>query len=189
MKKLFSILCILLILVGCAKEDSTLKPDLDNEFVVETYQVDMSGYQNIKSNGHMFKGTTVSELKRTIDEKGYGVFVLSRVGCSFCQLAMQHLNSVAEELGVYVYYIDAESEAYPILGTDDFDVLENALLETLEEDEDGEKVIQTPEVFTIVDGLITSYQIGTTWTGGEPSDSDIEKLKDTYRKMLTPFAK
>ena len=128
--------------------------------------------------------------KDKILDVGCGVgFVLSRVGCSHCQLAMQYLNAVAEELGVYIYYIDAESETYPILGTDDFDVLQNALLETLDEDEDGEKVLQTPEVFTIVDGQITSYQIGTTWTGSEYSDSDVEKLKEVYRKMITPFVK
>lgn len=188
MKKLFSLFCILVLLVGCAS-DTTIKPDLDSDFTIETYQADMSGYQNLKSSGHMFKGTTVSELKRTIDEKGYGVFVLSRVGCSHCQLAMQYLNAVAEELGVYIYYIDAESEIYPILGTDDYDVLQNALLETLDEDEDGEKILQTPEVFTIVDGQITSYQIGTTWTGSDYTDSDVEKLKEVYRKMITPFAK
>ena len=185
MKRLLSTLLVLLMLVGCSSDYP--KPDLSTSFTLETYKADMSGYQNLKSTGHMFLGTTVSELKRTVDEKGYGVFVLSRTGCNHCQLAMQYLNEVADELGVYIYYIDAESETYPILGTDNYDTLYEILYDVLAE-EDGEKQIQTPHVFTIVDGEITSSQIGTTWTGSNYTDSDVKKLEDTYRKMLTPFA-
>lgn len=187
MKKILSILLVLLCLCGCSKEELA-SPDLSNEFVLETYMADMSGYQNLKSTGHMFKGTTVSELKRTVDEKGYGVFVLSRTSCSHCQLAMQYLNKAAEELGVYVYYIDAESITYPILGTDNYDTLYEILEPVLTEDEDGEKTIQTPDVFTIVDGVITANQIGTTWTGNSYDEKDAEELVSVYKDMLKPFS-
>lgn len=187
MKKIITILLILLCLVGCSKEEYP-SPDLNNEFTLETYLADMSGYQNLKSTGHMFKGTTVSELKRTIDEKGYGVFVLSRTSCSHCQLAMQYLNEVASNLDVYIYYIDAESDIYPILGTDNYDVLFEVLEPVLEKDEDGEKTIQTPDVFTIVNGEITANQIGTTWTGSNYSDEDVAKLEEVYTSMLKPFS-
>lgn len=186
MKKLLSLLLVLLCLTGCSKEYPS--PDLSNDFQLETYMVDMSGYDNLKSSGHMFKGTTVSELKRTVDEKGYGVFVLSRTSCSHCQLAMQYLNAVAEELNVYVYYIDAESDTYPIIDTENYDILFNILEPVLDKDDNGDKVIQTPDVFTIVDGEISANQIGTTWTGSSYSDQDVEKLEEVYRAMLKPFA-
>lgn len=176
---------MLLLLVACS---NTKEPDLNLNFNLETYMADMSGYQNLKSTGHMFLGTTVSELKRTVDEKGYGVFVLSRTSCSHCQLAMQYLNEVAEQLNVYVYYIDAESETYPILGTDNYNTLLELLDPVLDIDENGEKYIQTPDVFTIVDGEITANQIGTTWTGSEYSGKDVQELEDAYTKMLKPFA-
>lgn len=185
MKKLLSILLICLVLFGCSKKQE--KPDLSKEFVIETYKADMSGYENLKSSGHMFVGTTVSELKRTVDEGGYGVFVLSRTGCHSCQLAMQYLNEVAQELGVYIYYIDAQSDAYPILGTDNYDILYEVLYETIPENENGERDLQTPEVVTIVDGKITGSQIGTTWGGSNYTDKDVTKLEDIYRKLLTPF--
>lgn len=172
-------------LFGCSKQQE--KPDLTKEFTVETYKADMSGYENLKSSNHMFLGTTVSELKRTVDEGGYGVFVLSRTGCPSCQLAMQYLNEVAEELGVYIYYIDAQSDAYPILGTENYDVLYDVLYETIPENENGERDLQTPEVVTIVDGKITGSQIGTTWGGSNYTDKDVSKLEDIYRKLLTPF--
>lgn len=186
MKKILTILTCLLLLVGCSSS-SSVKPDFDSDFTIETYKVDMSGYENLKSTGHMFLGTTVSEMKRTIDEKGYGAFVLSRTGCSHCQIAMQYLNQAAEELGVYVYYIDAESDTYPILGTDNYDVLYNALYDVLAEDDEGNKELQTPHFFTIIDGEIVGSQIGTTWNGSSYSESDANKLVETYKKLLTPF--
>lgn len=185
MKKLLTMVIIGLLLFGCSNEKE--KPDLNKEFTLQTYKADMSGYENLKSSGHMFLGTTVSELKRTIDEKGYGVFVLSRTGCTHCQFAMQYINDVAKELNVYVYYIDAESDTYPILGTDNYEILYDILYETLPESDNGEKDLQTPELFTIVDGKITGYQIGTTWDGNDYTDKDVNKLKDIYRDLLSPF--
>lgn len=186
MKKILSVLLCLLFLVGCNGKD-TAKPDFDSDFTIETYKVDMSGYENLKSSGHMFLGTTVTELKRTVDEKGYGAFVLSRTGCSHCQIAMQYLNKAAEELGVYVYYIDAESETYPILNTENFDILYDILYDVLETGEDGEKELLTPHFFTIINGEIIGSQIGTTRTGSSYSDDDADKLVETYKSLLTPF--
>ncbi len=186
MKKILSVLMCLLFLVGCSEKE-VAKPDFNSDFTIETYKVDMSGYENLKSSGHMFLGTTVSELKRTIDEKGYGAFVLSRTSCSHCQIAMQYLNQAAEELGVYVYYIDAESETYPILNTENFNILYDILYDVLEKGEDGEKEMQTPHFFTVINGEIVGSLIGTTWNGSSYSESDANKLVETYKSLLTPF--
>ena len=183
MKKLVLLLIALLCLCAC-----TEKPDMSEPFELETYACDMSGYEGLSSTKHMFKGTTVKELERTINEKGYGVFVLSREGCDHCQMSMRYLNEVAEELGVTVYYIDAMSDVYPILGTDNYQILYDILYTTLNEGDNG-KEIQTPEVFTVIDGVISKYQIGTTWKGLDYDDNDINELKSVYRKMLTPFSR
>lgn len=182
MKKIICLLLILISLIAC-----TPKPDTSIEFKIETYECDMSGYEGLDATKHMFIGTTVKELQRTMNEKGYGVFVLSRTGCSHCQMVMQYLNEVAEELDIKIYYIDGQSDEYPIVGTEDFQILYDLLYTTLPVGKDG-KEIQTPELFTIVDGLITSYKVGTTWRGNEYDNDDINELKALYRKMLTPFA-
>ena len=183
MKKILLVLILLFSMLGCSP-----KPDLDNPFVLETYQCDMSGYEGLKAYKHMFLGTTVKELERTINEKGYGVFVLSRTGCDHCQITMQYLNEVAEELNVNVYYIDGTSETYPILGTDNYQILYDILYTTLNEGKDG-KELQTPEVFSVINGTIVKYQIGTTWKGFDYDENDINELKAVYRKILTPFSK
>ena len=183
MKKLFIVLFILCFFLGACQK----KPDLSKPFEIWTYDVDMSGYEGLDSKDHMFKGTTVSELERVMEEKGYGPFVLSATFCPHCQIAMRYLNEVAKDLDVYIYYLDGASKEYPIQGTNDYNILFDLLYTTLNVGEDG-KEIQTPELFTIVDGIITKYQIGTTWQGMEYDDKNIEDLKKVYHDMLLPYS-
>ena len=182
MKKIFVLLLVLLLFSGCSKNDYSKLYDL------ETYNCDMSSYEGLENVEHVFVGTTVSELKRLIDEKGYGVFAFSSKYCSHCQIAMQYLNEVAKELNVTMFYIDGTSQEYPIQNTDNYDILFDILYDTLNEGPDG-KEIQTPEIFSVIDGEIKDYQVGTTWNGLEYDDKDIDNLKDVYRRILTPFVK
>lgn len=183
MKKIIIILITFLILTSCSN-----RPDTSIPFELWTYDCDMSGYEGLNKNNHMFLGTTVKEFERTINEKGYGAFVLSRTGCNHCQMIMRYLNDVCEELDINIYYIDAMSDEYPILNTDNYQVLYDLLYTTLNTGSNG-KEIQTPEVFTVVNGIITSYKVGTTWKGSDYNENDINELKALYRKMLTPFKK
>ena len=139
MKKLLILLGCILLLCGCMKKEERVVLDYQNDFI--TYKADMSGYEGLTSSNHRFLGITVSELKKAIDEDKSGIFVLSRKGCTHCQLLMRYMNEAANELDVYIYYIDAESNTYPILGTDDYDVLLEAMYPICEEI-DGEVGLQ-----------------------------------------------
>lgn len=182
MKKLLLILSLLLCLCGCEK-----KPDYSKPYDLFTYSADMVGYNGLESNDHNFLGTTVSELKRLIEEKGYGVFVLSSTFCPHCKIAMQYLNEVSKELNVKVFYLDGTSKEYPIVDSEDYDVLFNLLYDILEEGAEG-KDIQTPHVFSLIDGKFVESQVGTTWQGLDYSEKDIENLKERYREILKPFS-
>ena len=186
MRKLLSCLLITVILFGCNQKPI---PDFDSNFEIETYKCDMSHYDGLTSVNHNFVGTTVKELKKTIDEKGYGVFVLSRNTCAHCQVLMQYLNEVAEELNIKVYYIDAESNKYPIVDTDDYDLLYELLYPILEKDDDGIKSLQTPHLFTIIDGEFVDSKVGVKVKGEAPSEKEIEVVKKTCKDFLTPFAR
>ena len=181
MKKILTILICLLILSGCGKDYS--KP-----WGIETYEADMSYYEGLNKTGHMFKGTTVKELKRLIDNKGYGVFVFSHKFCAHCQIAMRMMNEVAEDLNVYIYYIDGYSDEYPIQDTENYDILLDILYDYMKEDEDGEKAFFTPHIFSIIDGEIKDSYIGTTWEGLDYTENDEKNLKNLYRSILKPFA-
>lgn len=185
MRKVILSLVILLVLSGCTNK---VKPDFESGFSLETYRTDMSGYKGLTSVNHCFKGVTVSDLKRTLDEKGYGAFVLSRTGCDHCQLLMQYLNQAAEELEVSVYYIDAESSIYPIVDTPDYKVLDNCLKPIEEEDDTGEVVLQTPHFFTIVNGEFVDSYIGASFKDDlNPTKNEIKNMVNKYKKALEIF--
>ena len=177
MKKLL-ILILVFLMAGCSA-----KPDLSYE--VESFPVDMSGYDGVTSVDHNFVGVRCEEVFRAIQEKGSAVFYLGYKDCPHCQKCVKHLNKVAKELGVTVCYIDAKSKTYPL--TDELmDDLIVALYEVLRKDEDGEKALYTPHVFTIINGKVSGSQISMTETDDEEKDG--EKLEKIYRKILEPFA-
>lgn len=166
-----------------------LIPNFNDDFSIETYQVDMSVYEGVNSIKHMFKGTTVKELEKTIKQKGYGVFVLSRTSCEHCQASMKYLNEVAEKLGVYVYYIDGESSRYPIVDTDDYDLLDT-LLKPIEEKLDGELTLQTPHFFTVIRGEFVDSMVGVDFDDlYNPTQDEINKLSKKYEHALKRFQK
>ena len=185
MKKVITLILLLLIMSGSC----VLRPDFNMEFTLDTYKADMSLYDGITSVGHNFKGTTVKELERTINEKGYGAFVLSRSGCDHCQFVMKYINEVAQELNVYIYYLDAESKVYPIVENEDYDLLDS-ILKPIEEELDGEICLQTPHFFTIIRGQFVDSFVGAgvddTYS---PSDTEIENLKNKFRNALKVFSK
>lgn len=185
MKKILACLTILLLLSG----SEFLKPDFNLDFHIETYKCDMSHYKGLPSIGHQFVGTTVSELKKTIYGKGYGAFVLSRKGCEHCQASMQYLNKAAFDLGLTIYYIDAESSAYPIVDTDDYDLLDR-LLKPIEEKLDGEVTLQTPHFFTIIRGQFIDSFVGVDFKDTDnPTPNEIKQLTNKYKSALLRFVK
>lgn len=183
MKKIFFSILVLFLLSGSC----VLRPDFNMDFNLNTYTCDMSRYDGLHAVGHNFKGVTVKELEKTINEKGYGAFVLSRVGCSHCQIVMQYLNQAASELGVYVYYIDAESDKYPIVDTYNYELLDR-ILKPIEEVLDGEVCLQTPHFFTVIRGQFVDSYVGADFIDNDnPSDKEISNLINKYKKALEVF--
>lgn len=184
-KKIVSILFILLMLCSC----NTVKPDFNSGFSIETYKCDMSHYKGVNSVNHSFVGTTVKELNKTIIEKGYGAFVLSRESCEHCQMVMQLIDKAATDLGVTVYYIDGESDIYPIVNTPDYDLLDSLLKPIEEPDDEGEIYLQTPHFFTVVDGKFQESILGFDIKGDEPTDKEKQNQMSKYKNALKIFVK
>lgn len=178
MKKALVVLLCLFILCSCSE-----KPK-DNGFEIYTEDIDMSLYEGVEKES-CFKKTIITEIDRCLKEGGSGVFYLGYVDCAYCQSMVRYLNEVALELGVTVYYVDAFDEQEPYFDHQDMYIED---LYTVLEEEDGEKVVYTPHVFTIINGRVASSQISAKdWDMNGPTDEQISKLKDRYRKMLKPF--
>lgn len=183
MKKICIFLILLILLGGCNKE---IVPDFNLDFKLETYRCDMSAYNGMSSVNHHFLGTTVDELERTINEKGYGIFVLSYNTCPHCKVLMKIMEEACQELNVYIYYLDAYSARYPIVGTSDYDRLFELMKPACEE-VDGELGLQTPTLFTVINGEIIKYKIGGKYEGSEPNEKEANLIKQDYLEMMKPF--
>ena len=181
-KKLI-ILLSLFFLVSCSSPSSS-------DYVPKAFPVDMSGYQGIRSTEHCFEGTTVSELIRCIDEKGNGIFIISATWCQHCQLFMRHLNKIALEEGVTIYYISAdypEDNPYPI-DDEEVDLIKEYFYPYLATDPDThEKEVYTPHLFSIVNGRVLDSQLSGKETGDEEKDG--ENIERVFRKILERYLK
>ena len=187
MKKIFIVLSVLLALCSCAKkiEEQQIKYTYD----IVSKRVDMSGYEGVSSTKHNFRLTTPSELFNVIDNKSSGVFFLGTTNCGCCQRVCRYLNEVAQELGVTVYYIDVYNEEESLRDADVQDKVKEYLYPILGE-ENGEKTILTPQVFSIINGELSGSQIcfDDYVLDPTPTDEQIEKFKGSYRAILKPFA-
>ncbi|MBR5340911.1 MAG: hypothetical protein IK151_03185 [Erysipelotrichaceae bacterium] len=188
MKKLLLFILIAVLLCGCGKkEKENEKPQYPYE--IKSEAVDMSAYEGVSSTKHNFRLITVSELFNTIDNKSSGIFYLGRSNCGCCQKVCRYLNEVAMELGVTVYYIDVYNEKEPLTEQEMQDKLFEYMWEILGKDADGNKSLLTPQVFSVVNGKFYGSQIcsdGYT-LDADPSNEQVEKFKDSYRKIMEPF--
>lgn len=179
------LLLLLLLLCSC----STKLPEPEYPYEIESYKVDMSNYKGVSSTEHNFRLIRVSELFKCIDQKSSGIFYLGRENCHCCQQVLRYLNEAAQESGVTIYYINAYDEVEPLSDKERYDQLHAYLYDILGENDEGEKVLLTPHVFSIVNGEFYLSQIcydGMEFSD-EPTQGQIRKLKNVYKEIMKPF--
>jgi len=187
MKRCFILLCVMLILSSCGKKNEPEKISYNYEIVSKS--VDMSGYEGVNSVKHNFRLIIPDELFRCIDNKSSGVFYLGRTNCGCCQRVCRYLNEVAQELGVTVYYIDVYNEDESLMDKEVQDRMYEYLDPILKEEE-GEKNILTPQVFSVINGKFAGSQIcfDNYVLDPTPTQKQIEVFKNAYRDILRPFS-
>ena len=109
MKKLLVISLLFISLWGCMDGGKGKEPVLD------TYPIDMSIYEGMKSVDHHFLGVSPQELLRCYKEEGSGIFYLGFKGCGVCQSMTQYVEEAGEKLDKVIYYLDCTSTEYPSL--------------------------------------------------------------------------
>lgn len=187
MKKIILLFIFLLILCGCNKKPTV---EIESNYDIVSSTVDMSDYFGVNSTNHCFRLVTCQELFNTIDNKGSGVFYLGRSNCNCCQDVTKYLDEVARELNVTVYYIDVYNPQEN-LGSDKElqDKLKEYMYDICALDSDGEKAIYTPHLFQVINGELGENQIcHDNIYNSEPTETQINKLKDVYRNILKPFS-
>ena len=175
-KLLIALLLGLLVLTGCSKDP------VPTNTTVESFNVDMSGYKNMSSTNHNFKGVNPSEMLKVIEEDRSAIFYIGYLGCGNCQQAVQYINQAAQELGVTVYYMDC-------YGTkEDFNEYLEETIEVLNPilsaGPDGDKGIFTPHVFAVVNGELVDSKVGCKLDGTEKA---AKALVDDYKNIMRYF--
>ena len=169
MKRLFSLfmcLGLLIAMFGCSSGNTTVTVD-----GITSYEVDMSGYEDLDAENNNFRGISPQEFIRVYEEGGSGVFYIGYTSCSYCQVNIALFQEAAEETGTTIYYLDAYSEEY-----DFFEYYEEiiAILEPiLRTNSDGEATIYTPHIFALVNG-----SFGTSLIGGADSVDEVIALME-----------
>ncbi len=168
MKKISILLMTFLIaisLLGCSKEETRF-------IEIESYDVDMSGYEDMPSTNHHFKGITPTEFMRVYEEDGSGVFYIGYTGCSSCQATVSLIEEAAIETDTTVYYLDPYSEEY-----DFFSYMSDimAILDPiLRHEDDGTATIYTPHIFAMINGEFGQSLIG----GGDTVDELVSLMEE-----------
>ena len=183
MKKLFIVLAMILVLTGC--NDGGKKPSEPVTIsAIETHNVDMSTYKNMNSSNHQFLGITPATFLELLDNNGNGIVYVGYNTCPVCNEAVPVLNEAAAELGVKVFYIDCYDELNPLMDYfDEFVAATRPILDVI----DGEPVVLTPHVMTIVNGEFVDSQIGIDSLVPSQNEKDHDKVKERYIEMMNYF--
>ena len=184
MKKFIGVLLVLLCLCGCNSKPEEVQYTYD----IKSSSVDMSAYEGVSSTNHNFRLITPTEFFNAYDAKSSGIFYLGRDNCACCQKVCRYLSETAKEMNVTVYYIDVYNKEEPLTDPDLQDKLYEYMYPILGSD-NGEKALLTPEVFSLINGKYGGSQIcyDNYELDYNPTNEQIEKFKDSYRKIFKPF--
>lgn len=192
MKKLIVCLSILLLFTGCSNSiNNNDEDEINYTYDIVSRDVDMSGYDGMNSTKHIFKAITVAELYKCLDNKSSGLFYLGRQNCGTCQICVQYLNQAGEDLDLNIYYIDVYDEQMPIDTKEAINELREYIAPILPLNDEGEREVLTPLVFSIINGeFIDSFiGLGDLKWDDQPTEKQKTKLINRYKEILKPFSK
>ena len=177
------------LLSGCSAGSVSEVP----EYSISYTEADMSGYRNMEGKDHMFREIRFETLIDLFRHQGSAVVWISRTNCPYCQNAVWILNDAAEDAGIPVYYINADSPMSQNGTMEEnqrlYEELCGYIQEALRTDETGTLTMYVPLLMNIQSGILINYHVSLT-DSFSLSDSDTlseketEELYNIYRSVL-----
>lgn len=173
-----------LVLAGCGvgAGGSSADPYADRS------PVDLSGYESMADyDGEVrLVPTTAAEAARLMRQGKSFVLFAGYEECGYCNLLLPYLNEAAIEADRYVGYIDTRANPDWMTNNDidDFDRFLDCFGNYLEEDENGEKHLYTPDTYFVKDGQVAARHDGVV-EGVDETDQPLgEGQEDALREQL-----
>lgn len=190
MKKWISLLCLLLLMGGCA---DNIKGDVgEGKQKVELCDLecevaDMSAFEEVEED-HMFLEATYEQTNQFYgDENFSGIIYYGRTKCPWCVEAVPILNSVAKKENKKIYYVDKGSEANKGDSKGEKEAIEilDAAYGLERSEEDGKPKLFVPEVVVVQNGEIVDHHVGTV----KEHNAHERKMNKDERRLLKSIYK
>ncbi len=171
----------------CACSSSQTKGCPVNMVQPSGERADMSAYDTLEDDEHVFYKKSMEEVVAMFEEKQSGIIYFGYPGCPWCEEALPVMNEVAKTKGLTICYAETyDGKEYQLKG-ETKDKIYSYLDAFLSED-DGEKVMYVPFVVVVKDGVAVAANAGTVESHDaherKMNDSEIVELTNIYQDMF-----
>ena len=189
MKKVFSALLIYMVmsalLAGCGGSSSG-SPYAGRE------TVSLDGYESMADyeGESRMVDTTVKEIDELMSSGESFVFFASYDDCPYCNRILPYLNDAVTDADTYCGFLDTRKDPdwMTNMDIDDYDLFVKRFGKYLDEDENGDKHLYTPDLYVIKDGKVVSEHQGVIEGADDPeqplTSSQEEELRELLKNML-----
>lgn len=191
MKKIL-LLVATLVITGCT---SNIKPNntaigcgTETEDCDSGTPADMSLYEGITGEDHVFVTGTFAEVNQYIEANQTFVVYFGFAECPWCKEAAPVLNDVAKEYNRRVIYVDVRPEGVDLRaeGAEDYEKTLELLKDFVMADQDGKATLYVPAVYFIKDGEVKKHNIGTVETHNPKenpmTEEEVKQLTKIYQE-------
>lgn len=173
------------IFAGCGEEGEEARPD---PFAEGHAVVDVSGYESMADyEGHVaFMETDVKEVAELMESEETFVLYAAFADCPYCNRMTPYLNEAALENGWTVGYIDTRKnpEWSSNMDIDDYDLFVELFGEYLDEDENGDLHLYTPDLYFVKKGEVVAHHPGVVEGADDASVPLTEEQEKALRENL-----
>lgn len=150
--------------------------------------VDMSSYKGLGDYDKelRFADTTVAEIDQLMKDKESFIFIAAYEDCDYCSAIIPYLNDALTEADTYAGYLDTrkDPEWMNNADIDDYELFVERFGRYLEEDENGNRHLYTPDLYVIKNGKVKAHHQGVVDGFDDPESPLTSAQEDELKTLL-----